>query len=211
MTQYASPAELAVYLQRELSTEEQNAAILMLDLVSGEIDEIVGYGVTSGPYTVTIPGTWSARLELPALAVASVSAVTVNGVALDASTWRFDGLRALLRYLPADELEAAADDLAAPGAGYRYGGNWGGPFSVIRITFTGGLNHVPATIRSIILQAVARSLSVTPGVRQEMLGSYQVMYDRPASGAILNDDDRKRIRRALGVPTSRTIEPVVVQ
>ncbi len=180
----ATSTDLARLMQRDLSAEEQETADLVLELVAGEVTLETGQTFAGGTETVRLAGVWGADLELPRRPVTAVVSVAVDGVALADADYLWNGGQ-LLR-------------LGGQLGDHYYGGTWGGPGVVVTVTYTTSA-EVPAGVKSIVLQAAARAMNPTAGVKQETVGAYSVTYtDNGGTAGILTAAERKALRRIVG-------------
>lgn len=187
MTALATAADVATVLQRTLSTEETAAATELLDLVTGEIEEAIGFSFTGTNHDVSLSGSWDQWLELPT-DVASVTSVSIDGTALDVAGWFWRAGRSLRRGPnPAEEWQLGADDVgtvrqgAMPSAGVFH---WGGPASTVRVVYTSPAASVPAWLKSFAIRVVIGALTNPEQVESESLGAYSVRYSAKGGDAI---------------------------
>ena len=164
--QFVSALELATYFNgttdaADLTAEWIAQADLLLQMISADVEAAAGVPIEAGSVTVLLAGTWSRDLELPAGPIASVSAVTVNGISVEPSGYYWND-RALLRrgMNAADVIDDDADDWPSSGQGAssRSGRGWGGPAATVAAELSVGFAApVPDFIRSLVLRIAART------------------------------------------------------
>lgn len=207
MTSFVSPLELATYYngttdQADLTAEWIAQATILLDMISADVEAAAGVPIAAAAGTVLLPGTWSRDLELPAGPIRDVTAVTVNGITLDASEWYWND-RALLRrgQNALDLLDPGADWPNEPqGAQWRSGRSWSGPAATVAVTYSWGFVAVPEIIRALVLRIAARTFGNVQQVTQETLAVYSVSYGASTNtndGSHVTTAERRRLRRAL--------------
>ncbi len=207
--QFVSALELATYFNgttdvADLTAEWIAQADLLLQMISADVEAAAGVPIEAGSVTVLLAGTWSRDLELPAGPIASVSAVTVNGIAVAASGYYWND-RALLRRgtNAADVLDDDADDwpLSTQGASSRAGRGWGGPSATVAAELTVGFAApVPDFVRSLVFRIAARTFGNVGQVTQETLAVYSVSYGASTNtndGSHVTKAERKRLRKML--------------
>lgn len=145
----------------------------LLDAVSEAIRDAAGAPVTLTTATICIPGSTSTWLDLPG-PVRSVAAVTLDESALTA-----DGYRVW------------------PDRLWRRGG-WGGPEVPVTITYTLGVEVVPADVVQLACELVilaASSEAVDPRIASEGVDDYRVTYrDGRVSAVELPEGTRAMLR-----------------
>jgi hypothetical protein len=177
---FAAAADLATRLGITLTAGETTDADTLLELASDIIRSDTGQTIDAvASDTLTRPGSWDNRIRLPERPVTDVNSVTLDGTAL-AET---------------DEWYQVGDELV------RVSGTWGGPEAVLVVDYDHGWATVPAGVKGVCLEMVAR-VWVNPGsVQQEGYGSEQVTY--PAGNGLLPTDAELRtldriVRRGQG-------------
>lgn len=153
MAMYASAAELASYLQKDLDTATATQA---LTLASGEFSSAAEtwWAATTVTWTVDVDG--SGVLEPPFKPITAVSAVRVNGTPI--TGWSLRNNRV---YRPA-------------GFGYRF--SWPPDYAEVDLThgFTG---TVPDDVKLSVLEIAAGIYENPTGIGSETIGSYTVRYN----------------------------------
>ena len=175
----ASAGDLGVYSGEEMG---EGQADLLLLMASGVVRSYCGWRVA--PQGVDTTSAWSSgqALMVPTLALASLQAVEVNGVAQVLDGWASDpsGL------------------LWPPGGIYGWGGGqlaggFGLAASRVRVTYLHGHQQVPGDVKAVALSVAARMLANPATETQESLGGYTVSHSTagpagltPTERAILN-------------------------
>ena len=207
--QFVSALELATYFNgttdlAELTPEWIAQADLLLQMISADVEAAAGVPIEAGSVTVLLAGTWSRDLELPAGPIASVSAVTVNGISVEPAGYYWND-RALLRrgMHAADVIDDDADDWPSSGQGAssRAGRGWGGPAATVAAELTVGFAApVPDFVRSLVLRIAARTFGNVGQITQETLAVYSVSYGASTNtndGSHVTKAERKRLRKML--------------
>lgn len=207
--QFVSALELATYFNgttdvADLTAEWIAQADLLLQMISADVEAAAGVPIEAGSVTVLLAGTWSRDLELPAGPIASVSAVTVNGISVEPAGYYWND-RALLRrgMHAADVLDDDADDWPSSGQGAssRSGRGWGGPAATVAAELSVGFAApVPDFIRSLVLRIAARTFGNVGQITQETLAVYSVSYGASTNtndGSHVTKAERKRLRKML--------------
>lgn len=189
MTQFATARQLSTYLagtavDADLSAEFTAQAELLIRLVSADIQDAAGNTIEAGTGTVFLEGGWTDALELPQRPVRSVSAVSINGVALGATGYTWNPGNVLRRGTRSELLDDGA------------GGNWGGPGALVAVTYAWGSEDVPDRILSLTLRACSRIIGNPSNLRQETLGIYSATYaDLTRDGSHILRAERDNLRR----------------
>lgn len=207
--QFVSALELATYFNgttdvADLTAEWIAQADLLLQMISADVEAAAGVPIEAGSVTVLLAGTWSRDLELPAGPIASVSAVTVNGISVEPAGYYWND-RALLRrgMHAADVLDDDADDWPSSGQGAssRSGRGWGGPSATVAAELSVGFAApVPDFVRSLVLRIAARTFGNVGQITQETLAVYSVSYGASTNtndGSHVTKAERKRLRKML--------------
>lgn len=159
------PAELASYMRRP-TLDNDVAAVVACELASGIVRDTIHQEITavvddewsvSYPYGV-VRGPWL----LPELPVSDVSAVVVNGTALDPATdyvWTPSGEVMAIPYTRTWYTTWAA---TLPG--------------VVRITYDHGTTEVPEGIRAVTLAVATRLYDNPAGDANRAVGSHNESY-----------------------------------
>ncbi len=136
--------ELATLLGSDVPTDTYN---LVHGLIEGQIEELVG-PLGAHTSTVVLPVENGDTVRLPWRAVSAVSAVTVDGVAVD-FIWD--------QPVPRLRLSRCTS----------------GP---VTVTATYGTSWISAATRAVALAAAARAIANPQGVRSESIDDYSVTY-----------------------------------
>lgn len=207
--QFVSALELATYFNgttelADLTPEWIAQANLLLEMISADVEAAAGVPIEAYSSTVLLAGTWSRDLDLPAGPISTVSAVSVNGIALDPSGYYFNERNTLRREVNAlDLLDEDADDADAhqQGASSRSGRGWGGPAATVAVELAGGFDDpVPDFIRSLVLRIAARTFGNVGQITQETLAVYSISYGASTNtndGSHVTNSERKRLRKML--------------
>lgn len=156
----------------------------LLDAASDRVRDAAGSPIAQTIATVSLPGTCSARLEVPVRPVVSVQSASVDGTAVtdfklvDGALWRAAGWQA----------------------------RWDGIPSTVTVTLTAGLAEVPADIVDLVCSLVAAALAAElgrpAGVQSESIDDYQVSYATGDEAAVtvmdLPDRTRAWLRSRFG-------------
>lgn len=203
---FATVDKLATLLGRTFDATEEAQAQLVLALAGAAVQVECGqsFGLVTGD-VVLLDGSWDRDLELPERPAVAVHSVSINGSALDASSWTWNGRQTLRRGFP---FTIGVDDwrdddgyiggLPLEGAIGPYTMHWSGPKSVIQVNYDHGLptEGLPASLELVSLSVARRNMVNPDGVSMEMLGAYQVQYGATAAGFELTDGE-KRILKPL--------------
>ena len=161
--------ELAAHLGVEFSAEEEarpEQAIAGASAVIQRYCNLVGL-TRRVDHTITLRGVWGPHLTLPAGPVVSVAAVEIGGT-------------------PINDWWLVRDDLV------RHGG-WGGTSTEVQVTYTHGFEAVPADVKAVCLEVVARGWVNPSGVRSETIDGYSVTYIGSAETGMLWPGDREAL------------------
>lgn len=207
MTQLVTALELATYFngttdEDDLTPEWIAQANALLVAISDDVELAAGVPILAAaePVELLLPGTWSRDLRLPGV-IRSVESVTVNGLALSASSYTWND-RTLIRRgagLDVEDLEDFPIE-HVPGARYRDGETWGGPASTVAIVAGLGFEEAPGFVKSLVLRIAARTFGNVQQVTQETLAVYSVSYGASSNvndGSHVTKAERKRLRQAL--------------
>lgn len=177
MASFATVADLGDFLGESLVGPRLSQATIALELATATIqgwtrrrlERVVGD-------VVVLAGTRGRELQLPESPVVTVSAVTIDRVAIPATS--YDLIDSTLHR-----------DLG-----------WSGPGAAVQVTYTHGYDPIPVDIWAVTLQLAARNMTSPLGVRQESIGSYSVSYGGDDAGAgtdaLLAALSRYRLRTA---------------
>lgn len=195
----ATANDLAIWLTGEPSADPLwiARADLTLEMVSSDVQEAANNQIAAAAHDDLLAGTWRDDLELPNRPVTAVLSVALNGVALAAGEWAWNGGDTLRRGV------SAAVDFGDLGSG---AGGWGGPESKVRVRYDAGLAVIPPWVRGLVIRAAARQLGNPQGLKSESLGAYAVSYTAPAGGDVtITERERMRLRRNFTVTGSTII------
>jgi hypothetical protein len=198
---FATPDDLAARLGLDLDDGEQARATLLLADATGLIQDEARQNIFLVENdTLTIRGTTDERVKLPERPVVSIASVTVAGRQLaQEQDWVRDG-NELVR-IPINTVFAVIGRLDQVVYPYTPGFGWEG--QILEIVYTHGYadDDLPGFCKSICLEAVVR-VWVNPGsVARETIGDTSTVYDNmrfAPTGLLLNDDERRTIRRFFG-------------
>lgn len=221
MTTFADADQLATYLYGitdaeaapELGPEWVEQANYLLQLISADIEDAAGVPIEVGTdVALTLPGTWSRDLELPAGATTAVSSVSLNGEALAVGTYTWNN-RTLIRrgvsslnLLSEDEMEEDWNAYGMQGASWRGGFHWGGPASTVTVVRSLGFATLPPILESLAIRIAARTIGNPEQLTQETLAIYSSTYRTTGfDGSHVTDAERRRLRRVFGTATGGTI------
>lgn len=161
MAQYATPSELASYLQQDLDASTAN---LVLTLASGQFSQAADTWWSAQAVTYTRVGTLATRITLPFHPVTAVSAVRLNTVVITGYTLIKNAL-------------------------YRssgFGTPYADPPDKLEVDLTHGYTTVPDDVKAAVLDMAAQAYA-TPvsAVSSESIDDYAVRYSAGAGGVQL--------------------------
>jgi hypothetical protein len=194
MAAFATSDELAARIGLDSLTDGEKArADVLLNQASGLARDATGQTIDKAEGVLTLPGQADRRLRLPQRPVLSVKSVTLEGQALDASSYHLEG-STLVR-----------DEYVSTTGRPEYGaGGWGAPSETLVIEYAHGFDPIPETVKTVVLEAVAR-VWVNPGnVLSEIHGGEQVQYG-PDRGLRLTKDEVTDLKRALRVSSGGSV------
>ena len=160
---FASAADLATYMQRDLSAADTASANLALDLATAAIQSYTGQTIsTVAGDTITLDPPCGSRLFLPELPVTAVTSITIAGTLLSTVTPDY--------YWYADT-----------GSVLFASSRWAVPQSVV-VVYSHGYAVIPEPIRAVCIELAAAMLNGAPtgdaaGISDESIGNYSVSYD----------------------------------
>lgn len=161
MAQYATPSELASYLQQDLDASTAN---LVLTLASGQFSARADTWWAATTATYTRVGTPSTTIDLPFRPVTAVSQVTINGVVITGYT------------LIKNTLYRAAG----------FGTPWASPPDVVVVSLTHGYTTVPDDVKAAVLDMAAQAYAApVAAVTSESIDDYSVRYSAEGGGVKL--------------------------
>ncbi|MCA1569313.1 MAG: hypothetical protein LC798_03115 [Chloroflexi bacterium] len=172
--------DLATYLRRDLSAADLASAELFLDIASDTVRSACGRQVLSLIEDDTyLRRTARTVLELPQRPVRDVSTISVNGSALAADAWEWDG----------DETAALVGPLPVGNASSW----WPRGSRLVSVTYDHGYPaaEMPWDIKGTVLDLAARAMSAPPGVTQRSLGSFSESFGRQIASTLTEEEKAK--------------------
>lgn len=169
MAAFATPTELAGFLQQDLDTYSATQA---LDVASQAIRDHCGWSITQETGVVaTLDGDCSRSLWLKTKLLTAVASVTEEGVAVAATTG--------FEWTDAGQL-------------IRIGRSWSWRPRSIVVTYTHGYATVPDSVKGVCLSVAGRGYSNPDGIKQETVGAVSVTYNSPlyTTGVYLTEQER---------------------
>lgn len=161
MALYATPTELASYLQQDLDSA---TATLVLTVASGQFSLYADTQFASTAVTYTALGTPFMSLTLPFRPVIAVQALRINGVTVTGYT------------LIKNTLFRAAG----------FGTPLNTPPDVVQVDLTHGFTSVPDDVKAAVLDMAAQAYSVPVGVvSSEAIDDYSIKYAASGGGVQL--------------------------
>lgn len=158
MAQYATAAELASYLQKDLDTASANQVLTIASARFAREAE-TAFAATSVTYTDTVYGNTS--IDLPYRPVTAVSQVRLNGNVITGWTLRAGGLYR--------------------SAGFGYLHAW--PPDEVAVDLTHGYVTVPDDVKGAVLEMAAQAYEVPVGaIVSESIDDYAVRYATTGGG-----------------------------
>ncbi|GGM04769.1 hypothetical protein GCM10010099_21110 [Streptomyces cinereus] len=196
----ATVADLATFLGRTFTPEQEAQAQALLDQASSVVRAYVRQGITRATTTDTFtmrradPQRYGRGgvVTLPQRPVVAVTAVKINGVAT--SDWWLEGAELLLGSGAWDRPPAAHQP------------------PQVEVTSTHGWDPVPGDIEAIVMQAANRVMVNPGGIRSETVGGISTTYLVPSMGenlgVLLSRTEQKvldRYRRTSGTVRLRSV------
>jgi hypothetical protein len=170
-----SVADVAAALGRDIDEDDLQAVSAIERASAVVVAELPDWQWTPAEQvTLSFAGGYGRTLELPARNVTAVSSVEVDGELLDADAWEWSGRRTVKRV---------------------DGGSFVSPQTQVRVVVDLGELDVPQILATVAVQLALRLYTNPEGVRQEMLGSYMVMFNPTAGQAGLTNDERRMVRQ----------------
>jgi len=164
MALYASPSELASYLQMDLDTA---TATLVLTVVSAQFSLAADTQFASTAVTYTTFGTWHTSIVLPFRPVIAVQAVRISGVTVTGYTL----IRNVL-YRP-----------AGFGIGTQF---YAVPPDAVQVDLTHGYTTVPDDVKAAVLDTAAQAYAVpVAAVTSESIDDYSIKFAASGGGVQL--------------------------
>lgn len=214
-TQLATIDDVVAIIGRPLTSDQQTAAVRLLDMASGVVRRYTRSNITQVlADSVTLPGNWGNTLELPARNVTAVRSVTMNGATMPNTQWKLVDGNLFLgsgAFMPdygstiwgGSALWGPAGSNQGPQA---IGNTWGGPTAQITVVYDHGFAEVPQDIVNIVGGMVANQLNAEVGIQSEQIGGYKVVYARNSNAGMALSDDDKQI---LNYYRRRTASPQI--
>lgn len=196
---FATVDEFAEFLSGSpIPDDKQARAQLLLELASAAIQDAVHQTLAYvADDEVTLPGVWGSSFELPERPVVSVSKVLLaQGVGVS-------GVETAFTLLPGGRVVSGASLLFCDD---EFAGSWGGPNSVVTVTYTHGFIEVPGFVKAVCMAAAARVWVNPAGVETESVGVHRNVYGGAGSqsgaglGSVvyLTQDEIDLLTRKLG-------------
>src|SRR6266704_1307233 len=159
MAQYATAAELASWLQRDVDTTTAN---LLLTIATDRFCEAARTRFEVNTTTYSKPGNGESELQMP---FGPVTAVRVKGVAI--TDYTVIGQSLYRRF--------------------RFGAFWAFPPDLVEVDYSYGYATVPDDVKGAVLETAAGAYEnpVSPGVVGEALDDYTVKFGQGAYGMML--------------------------
>ena len=168
MAAFATPTELAGFLQSDLDTYSATQA---LDIASQAIRDHCGWTISQETVTAQVLDSHGERsIWLPSLLLTDVGPVLERGVTLTVtSDYDWTAYGRLIR-----------------------SGCWPNEARSVTVTYTHGYVNVPDSVKGACLSAAGRVYSNPDGIRQESVGGVSVTYNTPlyTTGVYLTDQER---------------------
>lgn len=166
MEAFATEAQLQTHLELD-SIDAVRAELLLANAsaaIRAEVGQVLSL-VTDDEVTVDPDG---GLLLLPEIPVLSVSAVTVDDVALDPTAWhvRRSGVLRVTSVLY--------------------------PTSTVQVTYTHGLDPLPDALRGLCLQIAGRLYSNPESLTSETVGAWSGSRG-PLGGIVLSEDEKRAL------------------
>lgn len=178
---FATVAQLEQRLGRTLTTTQRQQALAMIGEASAEVAGFCRQTIARvTAHEVTLAGCYATGLVLPERPVVEVTAVSIDGDALDSWTLTGDTL-----------YRGATDD------DDRFRLGWGGPGNAVALTYTHGYADIPPLITKTVIAMVVRTIANPTGVTSESMGQYSVTFGSYFTGSpCLIPAERRALRRA---------------
>lgn len=144
---FASPTDLADYLQQEVGRPQ---ASLALETTSNAIRDFCGWSITRETVTATVDGGYRQSIWLPTLLLTAVQSVTEDGTTLVGDrdyTWTSTGR--LIR-----------------------NGRWSSNARSVTVTYVHGYSVPPGAVKQACLAAASRSVSNPQSLRSKTTGPF---------------------------------------
>lgn len=169
---YAVAADLALLLGQTFDETATQRAQLLLDLASGRIDNVAGQTLSQvADEAITVDGTGSDLIVLPAWPVTVISTVTADAIVL---------------------VEGGDYEWSAAGLLWRLDGTWPAAPRSVQVTYTHGYAEVPEVIRSVALNVAAVWWANPSRKQSENIGDYAYRVSSTPNADI--DAELERVR-----------------
>lgn len=189
MSNFATVAELAAYLSRDIDNDDASA-LLALSLASDAVRAYIGQEISIvEDEELTLDGTGTTLVLLPELPVTDVSSVIEDGLELTYDEdfyWSAQGelIRVEPRWEGITRVERPWESLK------RIERRWIKKPRAIVVTYSHGYATVPGPIKGATLALAGRLVDSPAGVKQETIGAYSVTY---SSGTPTLADNETRL------------------
>jgi hypothetical protein len=189
MSNFATVAELAAYLARDIDNADPSA-LLALSLASDTVRAYIGQEITSvEDDEITLDGTGTTLVLLPELPVTEISSVVEDGLDLTEDEdyyWSAQGevIRVEPRWEGITRVERPYESLK------RVERRWLKKPRAVVITYSHGYATVPGPVKAATLALAGRIIDSPSGVKQETIGAYSVTY---SSGTPTLADNEARL------------------
>lgn len=170
---FATNAELEDWLGYALDASEADRATLILEVATATIQAHTRQTISEvATDAVELQGTWEHVLELPERPVTAVTSVSVDGVAQTVT----------------DDYLVVKNELRRPNAEYHNWQmpsndfypftktGWGGPSSIVAVTYTHGFSTVPDDVKGVCLQLATRNWSNPEAVAMKVIDANTFQY-----------------------------------
>lgn len=190
MAELASIAELEARLRVDLSDDEEAAAKTLIELASGLVQRAARQEIAEVKNDeLRMRGSREFTIRLPERPITAIKSVTLDGQEIAADDYYLDGADLVRR-------RGVVADISD---GSRCLTGWGHPDVELVVVYTHGFAaaNIPAAIKAVVLEAVAR-VWVNPGAASsEEYGSERADYR--ATGLTLTKDERRTVREAVRI------------
>lgn len=189
MSNFATVAELAAYLARDIDNADPSA-LLALSLASDAVRAYVRQEITSVEEDeITLDGTGTTLVLLPELPVTDVYSVIEDGLELTYDEdfyWSAQGelIRVEPRWEGITRVERPWESLK------RIERRWIKKPRAVVVTYSHGYTNIPGPIKGATLALAGRLVDSPAGVKQETIGAYSVTY---SSGTPTLADNEARL------------------
>lgn len=191
MAQFAEVSELSDHLGMGVDLESARAVLLLQEASSAIQNELRQTVEAVADDVVIVQGNWSELLELPEWPVTEVTEVVMNGGTVDAASYTLlpDGY---LRWGTTDQWAAWSYPTFDRWDSWGPIFPWGGPYSLIEVTYSYGYDVIPDGIKRLCLTVAGRAY-------REQLAGASVDYPTPL-GAELTEAEKATLQHGFGRP-----------